>query len=634
MKFANTHNLVRWVLAAVLALSLSAPAIAHAQDGGTESPFSLGVGSRAIGLGGSVVSTADDASALYWNPATLRNVQRKEVMGMYMSLFGDFTDASYTYLGLAYPTMNAGALGLGLLRVSTKFDGYDESSLPTGEQDYSETQLLIGYGFERRYRLTGGRTALGVNFKIANQKLAQFSSTAPRFDIGVLYRPDAIGGLTVGVNLQDIAGGTHKLDQQSDYLYRTIMLGAGYTKVMDSGAALQLMAQINLPERADSKIHFGAEYAFSKYVSLRAGWDDSDISFGLGFDVSTFGLDYAFLSRETAGSSHPVTFTAGWGNTVDEQRRLAAEDAAEAEARAIQAAFENRIQSHRDLARDFQQGGDLAGAMDEWKIVLEYIPGDVAATAALDSLLQAQLEDQARAARDIQSQATISTHFQQGLRHYQGNDYARAREEWLVILGIDSTHAEAQDYLGRTQAKIDEQVAGHIQRANRLESQARLTEAIGEWNNVQLLEPSNVQAQQAIDRMRQKIESQSQNLQQASRRLRIVNLYDAALQSFNQGKYEDAMRDLEEVLRLEPTHEEATNLYAMAKRKTTPLTKQEEDEIRRLYLAGMQFFSKDQYAQAISEWEKILKIDPTNESVKRNIEEARTRIEQLEDNND
>ena len=43
----------------------------------------------------------------------------------------------------------------------------------------------------------------------------------------------------------------------------------------------------------------------------------------------------------------------------------------------------------------------------------------------------------------------------------------------------------------------------------------------------------------------------------------------------------------------------------------------------------MQFFSKDEYARAIVEWEKILKIDPTNESVQRNIDEAKAKAQQL-----
>jgi len=65
---------------------------------------------------------------------------------------------------------------------------------------------------------------------------------------------------------------------------------------------------------------------------------------------------------------------------------------------------------------------------------------------------------------------------------------------------------------------------------------------------------------------------------------------------------------------------------ALTKRRTTPLTDEEKAKIREFYLAGMQHFSKDEYAQAITEWEKILEIDPTNTSVQRSIDEARERI--------
>jgi len=146
-----------------------------------------------------------------------------------------------------------------------------------------------------------------------------------------------------------------------------------------------------------------------------------------------------------------------------------------------------------------------------------------------------------------------------------------------------------------------------------------------------LLDPENRQAKTAAERIRRRIEEQSQNLEQASRKLEIVNLYDGALQSFNQGQYDKAISDLDRLLALEPGHEEAKNLRAMAKRKITPLSKQEEEEVRRLFLRGMQHFAKDEYQKAIEQWQKILEIDPTNESVKRNIEEAKERLKQLEE---
>ena len=95
-------------------LALMAPFSARAQDGGTVSPFSLGAGSRAIGVGRAFVTDADDASAPYWNPAALKNVQQMQFMAMYMKPNGDLDlEANYTYFGFVYPTLSAGAFGLG-----------------------------------------------------------------------------------------------------------------------------------------------------------------------------------------------------------------------------------------------------------------------------------------------------------------------------------------------------------------------------------------------------------------------------------------------------------------------------------------------------------------------------------------
>jgi tetratricopeptide (TPR) repeat protein len=131
-------------------------------------------------------------------------------------------------------------------------------------------------------------------------------------------------------------------------------------------------------------------------------------------------------------------------------------------------------------------------------------------------------------------------------------------------------------------------------------------------------------------RLRGRIEEVSSDYEAAQRRLQIVNRYNEALQLYNRGEYQRALTNLDEVLGLQPDHEDAKRLRALASRKLTPLTAAEKEQIRKLYLAGMQHFAKDEYAKAITEWEKILEIDPTNESVQRNIEEARQRLRQLE----
>jgi tetratricopeptide (TPR) repeat protein len=606
------------------------PALAGDGDGGTQSVFSIGAGARAIGLGRSFVSIADDASAVYWNPATLRNVQRTQVMFMYMPVFGDFTGADYVYFGGVYPTLSAGAFGVGFQRIGTTFDAYDDLSRSLGESNYSESQLLFSYAFQRHSRWVLGSLAAGASFKIVNQNVDPYSSTAPGVDIGLRWLPDAAQSLALGVNFQDISGAEQKLDAATDITYSTIMLGAGYKHAFSNGSALRVLLEIDMPERADSRYHFGAEYSFSKYLALRAGYDEGYISFGLGVTVSAFGFDYAYLTRDEAGASHPVSISVGVGKTLDKKRQEIADAEAAELQQLIQQQFESRVAVHRTRAAQLEAEGDYAAALDEWQIVLEYIPDDAQATEGAARAREQFLAIQAAATRDAESRAVIQTRFSQGLTFYEEKNYVRARAEWQSILTIDSTHAGAQDYLQRTQARIDEEIQAHIGRADEFERTGRYTEAIAEWNNVQVYDPANTAAAAAIERLRGRIEAVSKDYEAAQRRLSIVNLYNEALQMYNRGEYQRAITNLDQVVRLQPDHEDAKRLRALANRKLTPLTPEEKEQIRKLYLAGMQFFAKDEYAKAIAEWEKILEIDPTNESVQRNIEEARQRLRQLE----
>jgi len=619
------------VLAAALAVGSIGAAFAADGDGGTMSPFSLGAGSRAISLGRAFVSLADDASAVYWNPAALRNVQSKQLMAMYMPLFGDFTGGDYTYVGAVYPTLSAGAFGLGFMRLGTTFDSYDEFSRPLGEGNYSESQVLISYAAERRSRFIAGSLATGVNFKIVNQSIDPYSSTAPGVDLGFRYIPDIAKSISIGVNLQDISGAEHRLDSGADQTYQTTMAGVGYTKAMANGSALRVMLEYDLPERADNRFHMGAEYAFSHYISLRAGYDESDISFGLGVNVSSYGFDYAYLTRDEPGASHPMTFTTNFGSTLLEQRQEAAERRAEEDQRLIRATFEKRVTEHREKAKRHAAAGEWTEALDEWQIVLEYVPDDPEATREANAARDHVLAQQEAQARDAESQAIIRTRFEQGLNFYEDHDYLAARGEWRAILDVDSTHAGAKDYLARTQEKIDEVVGEHASRARALERENRLTEAIAEWNNVQQYNPNDREARAAISRIRDRIQTVSRDFAATQERLRIVTLYNDALGYFNAGEYARTLANLGELLRLQPDHADAKRLRALAQRKLTPLSDQEKKTIRQLYLAGMQHFSKDEYAEAIAEWEKILAIDPANESVQNNIREARERLKQLEE---
>lgn len=126
--------------------------------------------------------------------------------------------------------------------------------------------------------------------------------------------------------------------------------------------------------------------------------------------------------------------------------------------------------------------------------------------------------------------------------------------------------------------------------------------------------------------MNGRLEEMRRSYRSASRRLELVDLYETALTAYGEGRYANAKSTLEELLRKDPGHEEALNLMRRTERRMTPLTDEKKEEIKQLYISGMKFFTQGNYAAAVDEWRKILNIDPDNESVLKNIEEARRRL--------
>jgi hypothetical protein len=67
------------LLAITIALSAALPSHAEVQfDALNGSDLGMGVGARAIGMGGAFVAIADDASASFWNPAGLTDLKTNQ----------------------------------------------------------------------------------------------------------------------------------------------------------------------------------------------------------------------------------------------------------------------------------------------------------------------------------------------------------------------------------------------------------------------------------------------------------------------------------------------------------------------------------------------------------------------------
>src|ERR1700690_553802 len=63
--------------------------------------MAIGVGGRALGLGGAYVAAANDVTAGYWNPAALVRINYPEFSLMHDEQFGSLEN--FDYAGVAFP---------------------------------------------------------------------------------------------------------------------------------------------------------------------------------------------------------------------------------------------------------------------------------------------------------------------------------------------------------------------------------------------------------------------------------------------------------------------------------------------------------------------------------------------------
>src|SRR3989304_4818753 len=77
--------------------------------------MAIGVGGRALGMGGAFTAVANDVTAGYYNPAGLANLNYPQISLMHSEQFGDLVN--YDYGAVAIPYGNDMSFGLSIIRL-------------------------------------------------------------------------------------------------------------------------------------------------------------------------------------------------------------------------------------------------------------------------------------------------------------------------------------------------------------------------------------------------------------------------------------------------------------------------------------------------------------------------------------
>jgi len=261
------------------------------------------IGARAAAMGGAYTSTADDTSAIYWNPAGLSKVFSKEISAMYAVWFQNI---SYSWAGYSQK-LDAGTIGASISYLGVgemqRFDNTGRSI----EETYTAYDFLIAMSYALKFRQCW---PIGASFKIITSNLEDETASALALDLGALK--EIKKGFEVGFAVKNI-GSSMKYINEDFPLPLIFSAGAFYKFLEDK---LITAADMNFPIDNDVNLNIGAEYLYlykELGVSPRLGFRTARVrdlstlagfSSGIGFFYKTISFDYAWAPYRELGSTH------------------------------------------------------------------------------------------------------------------------------------------------------------------------------------------------------------------------------------------------------------------------------------------------------------------------------------------
>jgi len=160
-------------------------------------------------------------------------------------------------------------------------------------------------------------------------------------------------------------------------------------------------------------------------------------------------------------------------------------------------------------------------------------------------------------------------------------------------------------------------VSGKLDQGIQAFNQGNFDDCIKQMEAVLKLDPGNTSAQYFLSEAKNK-KNEKIKEQEINDKLRV------AQDAFRKGNYQGCITQAEEVLKLAPENVSALNLLNEAKKKTEEESK--EQQISDGLKGAQDAFQKGNYQQCIDQAKKILGLDPQNKQARRLLNQARLRM--------
>ncbi|MBL1211979.1 MAG: PorV/PorQ family protein [Ignavibacteriae bacterium] len=319
----------------IIFLGLTFSSTMHAQSfptlGGQRAGIStlqflkIGVGGRAAAMGESFIAVADDASALYWNPAGL--VQKKENQIMF-SHNEWVVDIQHEFAGAVYHLGPNDAVGLAFTSLHMDKMPVTTEVNPFGTGEYftfSDIALAVTYSKKMTEQFSFGGT-----IRYVEETLDKLKMRGVMVDLGTLYWT-GLGTTRFAVTISNFGnevapdgevvlfGNRKNSDWQSFSPPTLFRIGFAFEPYQTDLHRITASAQLNHPNDNSENVVTGFEYSYKEVFFFRGGYkfnvEEQNISFGAGLkapiSIANVIFDYAFSNFERLGSAHRFSLLLG-----------------------------------------------------------------------------------------------------------------------------------------------------------------------------------------------------------------------------------------------------------------------------------------------------------------------------------
>jgi hypothetical protein len=341
--YMNRLRLIRTLTIIVLVIILAQTGYSQDKVGTSAAPFlGIAIGPAGIAMGGAYSSFGRDASAMFWNPGAMSQMNQSYVSFSHTEWF---LGTDYNWIGIVLDVGGGSAFGMQLAILD-----YGEEDVTTVEfqegtgNRWTAQDLFATISYARNFT---ERFSVGGSLKFVQERIFNESGSAFAIDLGLLFITP-FNGMRLGVSMTNFGTDMtldgkdlfHQYDQDPENfgnnptitsklktdawplpLFFRLGLSMDVVK-LDENTMITLAADAVLPSDNMAVVNVGGEFNYQDLFFLRAGYksigrvdSEEGLTAGLGvaFNVPSMAriiIDYAYAEFGLLGDIH--TFGVGF----------------------------------------------------------------------------------------------------------------------------------------------------------------------------------------------------------------------------------------------------------------------------------------------------------------------------------